>query len=92
MSLKCIEFSQICAHSLFSRTIVFSPDSELTIKSVCPDETYVIVTADGNVLSKVNAQDTVEICRSELTTKIIDLTGGSFFPTVNRKLMTPLKQ
>ena len=90
--MKCIEFSQICAHSLFSRTIVFSPDSELTIKSVCPDETYVIVTADGNVLSKVNAQDTVEICRSELTTKIIDLTGGSFFPTVNRKLMTPLKQ
>lgn len=90
--MQCIEFSQICAHSLFSRTVVFSPDSRLSVHCRCAEGTHVILTVDGCMLAKISDSDAVEIKRSELTTKIIDLEGGSFFPTINRKLMTPLKQ
>lgn len=90
--LQCIEFSQICAHSLFSRTIVFTPDSKLSVRCRFAEGTHVNLSVDGCMLARVTDGDIVEIKRSELTTKIIDLAGGSFFPTVNRKLMTPLKQ
>lgn len=89
--MECIEFSQICAHSLFSRAIVFSPDSELSVLSHCGKDAHVTLTVDGNVLARLTQHDLVQISRSPLTTKIIDLTGGSFFPSVNLKLMTPLK-
>lgn len=90
--MQCIEFSQICAHSLFSRPIIFSPDSQLSIHCRYAEGTHVVLTVDGTVFAKVSDKDIVEIERSGLTTKIIDLTGGSFFHAVNRKLMTPLKQ
>ena len=90
--MQCIEFSQICAHTLFSRTVVFSPESVLSVKCHCAEEAHVTLTADGNLIAKLSPADVVEISRSELKTRIIDLTGVSFFRTVNRKLMTPLKQ
>lgn len=89
--LQCIEFSQVCAHTLFSRTIVFSPESLLTVKCRCAEGTHVLLTVDGVLLAKLTPHDTVEIKRSKLVTRIIDLTEGSFFQTVNSKLMTPLK-
>lgn len=90
--MECIEFSQVCAHTLFSRTIVFSPDSLISVKCHCAEDSHVTISGDGYLIAKLSPRDMVEISRSELKTKIIDLTGGSFFRTVNRKLMTPLKQ
>lgn len=89
--MQCIEFSQICAHSLFSRSVVFSPDTELDVRCRCKHDAHTIISADGSVLSRVSSKDTVRIVRSKLTTKIIDITNGRFFSTVNQKLMKPLK-
>jgi NAD+ kinase len=89
--MECIEFSQICAHSLFARSIVFSPNTSLSVHCHCHNDSHSILTVDGAQLAKISNRDIVLIKRSELVTSIIDITGGSFFPTVNRKLMTPLK-
>lgn len=89
--LQCIEFSQICAHSLFARPIIFSPDSYITVNCRCSDGGSAHLTVDGNRLLNVSAGDVINISRSKLTTKIIDMTDGSFFATVNSKLMTPIK-
>lgn len=89
--LKCIEFSQVCAHTLFSRTIVFSPESLLTVKCRCAEGMHVLLNVDGVLLAKLTPHDIVEIKRSQLVTSIIDVNEGSFFQTVNSKLMTPLK-
>lgn len=90
--MQCIEFSQICAHSLFARTIVFSPSSHISVHCHNRGGGHAILTVDGTQLAKLSDRDIVVIERSQLTTQIIDITGGSFFPTVNRKLMTPLKE
>ncbi|MCD8094919.1 MAG: NAD(+)/NADH kinase [Ruminococcus sp.] len=89
--MECIEFSQICAHSLFARTIVFSPDSHISVRCRFKHDAYALLSADGIQTAKITDRDIVKIERSKITTKIIDLTAGSFFPTVNRKLMIPLK-
>ncbi|MGN0632681.1 MAG: NAD(+)/NADH kinase [Oscillospiraceae bacterium] len=90
--MQCIEFSQICAHSLFARSVIFSPDSVLKVNCLFRNEAHTVLTVDGNVLAKISQRDTVIIKRSELKTGIIDITGGSFFSALNRKLMTPLKE
>ncbi len=90
--MQCIEFSQICAHSLFARTIVFSPDSVLRVRCRFKDDAYAILAVDGVQIARITGRDIVKIKRSQLVTRIIDLTAGSFFPAVNRKLMTPLKE
>lgn len=89
--MHCIEFSQICAHSLFARPIIFSPDSIISVHCRCKNDGYTIITVDGDKLAKISDRDIVSIKRSDLKTGIIDITGGSFFPTVNRKLMIPIK-
>lgn len=89
--LECIEFSQICAHSLFARPIIFSPKSRLEVHCRCSEGSHAHITVDGVRLMNINDRDIIRICRSELTTKIIDMTDGSFFPTVNSKLMMPIK-
>ncbi len=89
--LQCIEFSQICAHSLFARPIIFSADSRITVHCRCGEGAHAHLTVDGNKLLNVTEHDIMHISRSKLTTKIIDMTDGSFFPTVNSKLMMPIK-
>ncbi len=89
--MSCIEFSQICAHSLFARTIVFSPSAQLSIRCRCKHEAHTVLTVDGSRIASVSSDDTVVIERSPLVTRIIELDSGSFFATINRKLMKPMK-
>ena len=89
--MDCIEYTQICAHSLFARTMIFSAESELYAAFHCRDNTHAIVSVDGNIIRKIESNTTMKITRSTLRVEIIDLCGSSFFNSVNDKLMQPLK-
>lgn len=89
--MSCIEFSQICAHSLFARTIIFSPQVQLSVRCKCKHDAHTVLTVDGSRIASISAEDIVTIKRSPLVTRIIELADGTFFPTINRKLMKPLK-
>ena len=89
--MECIEFTQICPHSLFARTMIFSTDSVITAKchTVAGNRTNVVV--DGNKVHKMSVSDVLTIKRSDDYVDIIDINGDSFFTSVNQKLMQPLK-
>ena len=89
--MDCIEFTQICAHSLFARSIVFSSYSVIGVEFHTSKKAKVILTVDGNEVFKLCENDKVRILRSESYVELIDIKGGSFFSSVNRKLMQPLK-
>lgn len=89
--MDCIEYTQMCAHSLFARTMIFSGESELYASFRCQGDTYANVSVDGNIIMKIENNTTLRITRSELRVDIIDLCGSSFFNSVNDKLMQPLK-
>lgn len=89
--LECIEFTQICPHSLFARSMIFSASSELTIKCHANLDAKAVVNVDGNNVFEIGVNDKVIITRSEYSIELIDLVGGSFYNSINRKLMQPLK-
>lgn len=90
--MECIEFTQICPHSLFARTMIFATNSTITAKCHTCDDAYANVVVDGNTVYKMTNSDTVTIKRSDNYVDIIDIHGDSFFTSVNKKLMQPLKE
>lgn len=90
--MQCIEFTQICAHTLFARSMILSPESVIDIRCHCNNMAHSVVNVDGNVVYKISNGATIRVSRSSLYLDIIDITGGSFFDSVNRKLMQPLKK
>lgn len=89
--LECIEFTQICPHSLFARSMIFSAESELTIRCHANKDAKAVINVDGENVFNIGVGDKVIITRSEYSIELIDLIGDSFFNSVNTKLMQPLK-
>ncbi len=89
--MECIEFTQICAHSLFARSMILSASSRVGVKCHMSDSAHVLLNVDGNIVYKLTDGDTVEVVKSKHYVDIIDIVGGSFFSSVNSKLMRPLK-
>lgn len=89
--LECIEFTQICPHSLFARSMVFSPDSLLNIRCHANSDAKADLTIDGNHVFDIGVNDRVTVKKSENSVELIDIIGGSFFNSINMKLMQPLK-
>ncbi|MCL2087409.1 MAG: NAD(+)/NADH kinase [Oscillospiraceae bacterium] len=86
--LSCIEFTPLCPHTLFSRTMVFSGDIPITIEfSGCPCE----FIADGEGAVRVNETQTIEIKKANYFLELIDMEKNSFYNSVYNKLMRPLK-
>ncbi len=91
-NMECIEFTQICPHSLFARSMLLLPDSVLEVKCHCNNNTNSVVNVDGNIVYKLSNTELIRISKSDLYLSIIDITGGSFFTSINKKLMQPLKE
>ncbi|MBR1739496.1 MAG: NAD(+)/NADH kinase [Ruminococcus sp.] len=89
--MECIEFTQICPHSLFARSMIFSADSRLRVRVHISGGAHVCLNVDGNDVHRLCDGEEVEIVRSGSYIDIIDICGGSFFSSVNGKLMRPLK-
>ncbi|MFT3950885.1 MAG: NAD(+)/NADH kinase [Oscillospiraceae bacterium] len=90
--MQCIEFTPICPHSLFSRSMIFSPETEVSVRYQPLDgHSTVVMSADGGRGVAISAQDTLFIKKSADSISLVDITGGSFFASVNRKLIKPLK-
>lgn len=91
-TLDCIEFTQICPHSLFARTMVFSPEKQIEVRFKSDGKTQAAISVDGQPPIILTENDRVLIERSELYLKLVDIRGGSYFRAINHKLMQPAKQ
>ncbi|MBO5559610.1 NAD(+)/NADH kinase [Ruminococcus sp.] len=89
--MECIEFTQICPHSLFARSMIFKSDSQITVRCHTADNAHVHLNVDGNIVYRLSDGDEINISRADESLDIIDISGGSFFSSVNSKLMRPLK-
>ena len=89
--MERIEFTQICPHSLFARSMIFKSDSQITVRCHTADNAHVHLNVDGNIVYRLSDGDEINISRADESLDIIDISGGSFFSSVNSKLMRPLK-
>ena len=69
----------LCAQS-------FRDDAVLDIKNICQREKMLYLTVDGRINIEIYRGDTVRVTRSDMTTRLIRLQGGSFYNRLQKKM------
>ncbi|MBQ7784225.1 MAG: NAD(+)/NADH kinase [Oscillospiraceae bacterium] len=90
-SLECIQVTPICPHSLSSRTMLFSPKKRLEVNHKAGNDTELYLSIDGQPCRKIEKNDKITVSRSDKFLRLIDISGNSFYNSVNRKLLNPIK-
>jgi NAD+ kinase len=75
----------ICPHTLSNRSVIVSLDATIQVK-VLSEKPETILSADGQNESALSAGDSITVCRSEHSVRLMHLKGTSFFETLRRKL------
>ncbi len=88
---SCIGFTLVCPHSLASRPILFSPESRLCVRLSIRDGSDVYISSDGETPVPFDSSSHLTIYRSEHTIQLVDLSGNTFFDSLNRKITHSLK-
>ncbi len=89
-ALRCIEYTALCPHSLFSRPMIFSADSEVKLRVNSYQDSRVTISFDGDSGYPFGDGDELILKIGKPDLMLIE-TGDGFFGSVNRKLMQPLK-
>lgn len=89
-SMRCIEYTALCPHSLFSRPMIFSAESVVTLRVNSYQDSRVTISFDGDSGYPFDEGDLLIMRMGSPDLMLIE-TGEGFFGSVNRKLMQPLK-
>ena len=89
---SCIGFTLVCPHSLATRPILFSPESKLCVHLSAGDPHAVYIASDGETPVPFDPHQQLTIYRSEHTIQLVDLSGNTFFDSLNRKMTHSLKE
>lgn len=86
-TMRCLMLTPICSHSLFSRSVVFSETTKLSVQPA-PDSRNVpiFLTVDGETSIPVRRNDSVEIELADLEVTFIKLKDQDFYRILNEKL------
>lgn len=82
-SVDAAIMTPVCAHSMFTRPVVFSAGD--VIRAEICDDTEVHVVADGIVVGHMGRGDSVEIRRSDKRVSFLNLSGRKFNQSLYRK-------
>lgn len=85
-NMKCILLTPICSHSLFSRSIVFGENSNLSVNTCKKGNQIIHLTADGEESIRIRDDETVKIKVSENQAKLVRFTDRDFYSVLNQKL------
>ena len=88
---SCIGFTLVCPHSLASRPILFSPESRLCVRLSVRDGSEVYISSDGETPVPFDSESHLSIYRSEHSIQLVDMSGNTFFDSLNRKITHSLK-
>lgn len=89
--LECIQMTPVCPHSLVSRTMLFSTEKKLEVTFRSRDNTPLYLSIDGQIQESAERDDKLFVTRSRKFLRLIDIQGNSFFNSVNKKLLNPIK-
>ncbi len=89
--LECIEFIPICSHSLFSRPMLLSPHRCIKIMPDYSRYDKIEISCDGKKPVALMHNDYVTVQMSDKKIRFVEIKNDSFFDSVNKKLIKPLK-
>ena len=76
----------ICPHIMHAKSFIAGPQSKIKIHIRESGSYSCNLTADGQIGIELNGGDTVIITKSELSVKIISITGNALFNTLRNKI------
>jgi NAD+ kinase len=82
---KVMALTPICPHTLSNRSLLLPLASIVEIRVVNPHPATVL-SVDGDLLSELDAGDTIRIRQSRRTVRLMHLAGSSFYQALRRKL------
>ncbi len=83
--LELFLFTPICSHSLTERPLILSSSTPIRLTTE-PDNPHAMVSADGLETVKLKGGDEILIGRGEADTKLLHLSGLSYFDLLRRKM------
>ncbi len=83
---RAFVISLICPHTLSSRPLVLSDDSDIVIQPGRSNETGLSLTVDGQVGQPLQGEDQVRVHASRTGVRFIHLPGYSYFGVLSQKL------
>lgn len=84
---KLLILTPICSHSLNTRSIVLSPEDQISIRMTGSRQQRHTVVFDGDAMAELAYGDTVEISRSDCYTKLVKLKEVSFLDNLRNKMV-----
>ncbi len=89
-AMKCIEYTALCPHSLFSRPMLFSAERTVRLRVNSYQDSRVTISFDGDSGYPFGDGDVLTMRIGGPDLMLIEI-GEGFFGSVNRKLMQPLR-
>ena len=86
-SIESMILTPICNHSLFSRSMIFKPNSVLSLRVNNPESSLPIFCCDGEREIPMNEKSVITVTRSEKYAKIIRIKADSFADILSHKLI-----
>ena len=84
--MKCILLTPICPHSLFSRSVLFSDDSEVTVFRGRDSRENPFVTVDGRRSEAIGENDSITVRKADISARFIKLNNKNFYRILSEKL------
>ncbi len=88
--MECIEFTALCPHTLFNRTMIFSAKQKVTARVCHYGDSTATISADGGAAVPFLEGDVLQLTRYEKDLLLIE-TGEGFYGVIHNKLLTPIK-
>ena len=85
-TLNCMIYTPICPHSLSDRSVVFAPDTLLTVE-IPRNRSRVYLTVDGAIPVELKAGDRLTFGGTKSFARFIKLTNRYFYDILNKKLL-----
>lgn len=85
-SMDALLATPICPHTLAVRPLVVPGDSRLTVEVVSESEEETVVTVDGQVGSRMERGEHVELKAAEEPFRLVRFAGDDFFNVLRQKL------
>lgn len=83
---QSIIFTPICAHALQAKSFVLDSDRLVSVRLDANSRKSAYLSVDGGRAFKLLPTDRVEITKSQRQTRLVKLTGRSFYELINQKL------
>lgn len=81
-----IIFTPICAHSLHAKPVILGPDRLISVRLEKDSRKSAYLSVDGGRAFKLVPGDRVEVSKAPNQTRLVKLTGRSFYEILNQKL------